>query len=287
MVSEDAADERLTSYAAVLGWPIDACELRSGQRHDVVRVAAAGEAWRFPRTAAALAAVNVSAARYTAARELGLPAPSVLDVVDAPLGVARMGTQLIGGVGMSPSVVDALAPAGRARLVEDLAGLLARLRGAPSLPWPGTDESWPARWLSLAERIRTSVLPLIESPSGRRRAEADLNQAMAAAQDAGLLGLTHGDLGGENIHLDPQTGHILGVLDWDDAAPGDPALDLAAINAHAPPWLRAGLLAADRSLSELVVRAQAYLGTFALQEALWGVESGDAGSVASGLARYP
>ena len=76
------------------------------------------------------------------------------------------------------------------------------------------------------------------------------------------------------------------MLDWDDAAPGDPAVDLAAVRVHAEPWLSEALLVADPSLQELVARAEVYVGTFALQQALWGLESGDADEVADGLSAY-
>ena len=82
------------------------------------------------------------------------------------------------------------------------------------------------------------------------------------------------------------SGAVVGVLDWDDAAPGDPALDLAALRAHAEPWLTAALLEEDPSLAALHARADAYLAAFPLQEALWGLDSGDDQAVARGLAPY-
>ena len=55
--------------------------MRQGQRNDVVLDVRAGVVRRYPRTAAALADLDLSAARAAAARAAGLPAPEVLEVV--------------------------------------------------------------------------------------------------------------------------------------------------------------------------------------------------------------
>ena len=174
----------------------------------------------------------------------------------------------------------------RQRLVADLVALLAGLRDARTAGWPGEARPWAERWTHLCSRLRGEVVPLIGDEAGTDRALRQLAAAEVAAAATGDRALAHGDLGGENVHVDPVTGAVVGVLDWDDAAPGDPAVDLAAVRVHAEPWLAEALLAADPSLRDLVARAEAYVGTFALQQALWGQEAGDADSVADGLSGY-
>ncbi len=273
------------SYAEVLRVAPSSIEVRSGQRHDVVLTT--GEAWRFPRTPAALDVLARSADRARAAHGLGLPAPAVIGVVAGDLGVARMGLSRVHGVGLSPRVTRTLSAVAQQRLAADLVSLLTALRTARPTSWPGDDEGWVARWEQLADRLRTDVLPTIASARGRSRAEAEVSAAVsAAAAVASLGGLTHGDLGGENVLLDPASGAVVGVLDWDEAGPGDPAVDLAAILAHAQPWLVTALHEEDPTLRELTQRSAAYQGTFALQQALWGLDSGDPREVAEGLATY-
>jgi aminoglycoside 2''-phosphotransferase len=41
--------------------------------------------------------------------------------------------------------------------------------------------------------------------------------------------LIHGDLGGANVIMDPVTGRLDGVIDWEDAKLGDPALDFTGL----------------------------------------------------------
>ncbi len=259
---------------------------RRGQRNDVVIDESAGVVRRYPRTPAALAELELSAARAAAAHARGLPAPVVIDVVAGPLGTAHLVLPLVGGVGLSPAVTGALAPGGRERLVADLVGLLGAMRSLDAQGWPGDPILWSERWATLGGRLRREVVPLIGNHPGSHLAAGQIAGAEEAADAAGNLGLTHGDLGGENLHVDPGTGALLGVLDWDDAAPGDPAVDLAALRVHAEPWLADALLIADPSLRELVARAEAYVGTFALQQALWGLDTGDVKEVDEGLATY-
>jgi aminoglycoside phosphotransferase (APT) family kinase protein len=274
-----------SSYAEVLGLTPAEIDVRSGQRHDVVLTSS--EAWRFPRTAAALNVLVRSADRARAAHELGLPAPAVVDVVPGALGVARMGLERVQGIGLSPRVTQTLPLPSQGRLAADLVALLTALRTARPTSWPADDEDWASRWERLADRLRAEVLPMIASSPGRRRAEAEVSAAVSAATAARTMGgLTHGDLGGENVLLDPACGAVVGVLDWDEATPGDPAVDLAAISAHAQPWLVAAIHDEDPTLRELTQRSAAYQGTFALQQALWGLESGNPGEVAEGLATY-
>lgn len=97
----------------------------------------------------------------------------------------------------------------------------------------------------------------------------------------------HGDLGGDNVRVDPKSGRVNGVLDWDSARPGDPAVDLAALRASLCPSAAWGLLLERVQVTaEELDRATAYAATFALQEALLGVEQGDDKAVYRGLADY-
>ncbi len=80
--------------------------------------------------------------------------------------------------------------------------------------------------------------------------------------------LIHGDLGAEHVFVD--AGEITGVIDWGDAAIGDPALD------H-------GKLMRDFGV-DLGERARLYAVCTALEDLAYGLETGDARYRVSALA---
>jgi aminoglycoside 2''-phosphotransferase len=73
-----------------------------------------------------------------------------------------------------------------------------------------------------------------------------------------------------------------GVIDFDSARVGDPANDLAAASCYGLDRLARVYPEADAAIP----RVQFYVGTFALQEALFGVENGDDGAFERGIAAY-
>lgn len=125
------------------------------------------------------------------------------------------------------------------------------------------------------------------SHDGRRRAEREF-----AALD-GLPHLTaavvHGDLGAENVLWEVVDGRprLSGVIDWDEAALGDPAEDFAAIGAgHGEGVLSRVLALGGWSDDGTAGRISAIRGTFALQQALYAVRDGDEEELADGLSAY-
>jgi aminoglycoside phosphotransferase (APT) family kinase protein len=130
--------------------------------------------------------------------------------------------------------------------------------------------------LTVVEQLSTPNASIAKTRSGE----------LAAARDARVT-FTHGDLVGDNIRVNPGTGELAGVLDWDGAGrPGDPAVDLAALRASLPATVWDLLLARLRPAPPVLGRAAAYAATFALQEALLGVEQGDEQAIQSGLSAY-
>jgi aminoglycoside phosphotransferase (APT) family kinase protein len=253
-----------------------------GQYADVVVDVGRGVARRVPRYEAERAALPGLVAKLRAASALALPAPPVLGAdLEGPLGVAHVELGYVPGVGLRHPSVACLPAAGRERLVRDLTGLLSALRDADLARWPaGDDGRWAERWLALRRDVAELVVPRL-APAGVARALADADAAVAAAADAPIA-LAHGDLGGENVRVDPATGALTGVLDWDSAGPGDPAVDLAALSVSVPAPVVERLPATAGD----ALRARAYARTFALQDAVFGLRRGDAEAARAGLAPY-
>jgi aminoglycoside phosphotransferase (APT) family kinase protein len=81
---------------------------------------------------------------------------------------------------------------------------------------------------SWSEIIADEVVPRLPTrwqSESRRRLDACL--ALEPVPDA----LVHGDLSGSNVHWSAR-GKLLGILDWDMAMPGDPAVDAAQMAWH-------------------------------------------------------
>ena len=100
--------------------------------------------------------------------------------------------------------------------------------------------------------------------------------------------LRHGDFGGSNILFDPASWSLTGVIDWSSAGLGDPAVDVAGLissNSYGEPFLRL-CYEVYPEIESMLDRARFYASTFALQEALHGVEAGDEAALTRGLATY-
>jgi aminoglycoside 2''-phosphotransferase len=98
--------------------------------------------------------------------------------------------------------------------------------------------------------------------------------------------LRHGDFGTGNILYDPKTLSIVGVIDFGGIGLGDPASDFAGlfISYGEDFYRQCGSFYPD--LGTALDRVHFYCGTFALQEALFGVENGDDAAFQAGIAEY-
>lgn len=262
--------------------------VRQGQFHIVV--IGAEQVVCLPRTPAAAARLPERAAvlRALAALDLGFRTPEPLSQ-DGAAGTGEAPFLVLSRVPGEPLEADALHDA---RVADTVAAQYAALLS--SLARVGADEAVRAvipqtpegRWRLFAEGVRAELFQLM-SADGRLRAEREL-----AALD-GLPHVTHavvhGDLGAENVLWEWTDGlpRLSGVLDWDDVALGDPAEDLAAIDASYGRELLARVLALGSSPNRgLPARIAAIRGTFALQQALYAVRDGDGEQLADGLAGY-
>ncbi|MFI6295573.1 phosphotransferase [Nonomuraea sp. NPDC050790] len=248
----------IDDYARTMGRPPAALRLVRGEHADVVLDDEAGLAWRFPRYGAP---VEPLAERVRLVRAHGLPAPEVVEV-----RADCLVTRLLPGVPLSERTpVDPGA----------LAALLLRLA---AVPHDGA-ATWRAQWPALADEVRRRVAPLL-SPGPRRRALAEVEAAVETAASA-PAGFVHGDLGGANVLIDQ--GRVSGVLDWDEAGAGDPAVDFAALAVSSPEPVRRALAI---RFPDLAGRATIYAATFALQEAVHGLLHEEPEAVEAGLSSY-
>ena len=263
------------------GAPKESINFARGQDHDVVLV---GDdiVLRFARHATAIAALPREARLLRLLDDqLDIPLPEVLDERSGgAVGEAFLVQRRLHGNRLRSSTVVALGPM-VFRYAEAVADLLSALAAVPLTPTL-CDQLAPAvDWAAFADRVEADLVARM-SAAGRERAMAELTAVVALRPPAPAV-LIHGDLGG-NLLWDPDERRPTGLLDWTFAQPGDQAYDLATIGA-ASGWDLAGTV--DALLPEsLLDRARVYAATFALQEALHGVDIDDERVVSRGLETY-
>jgi aminoglycoside 2''-phosphotransferase len=261
----------------------------AGQYNDVLVL---NEEWifRFPRFAEGVARLESETALLHFLRgavTLAIPDPA-LTCFDPPVvGQVFAAYRLIPGLPLWRETLAQIDDGATLdRFARQLACFLRELHGAaregtPLLPAPDPLRSWN----DLYRRMQARLFPYM-SEASRRRASGHFEDYLAAAANLSVEPvIVHGDLGGSNILFDASRGAITGVIDFGSCHLGDAALDLAALATFGEPFLQRilGYLPGGEAM---LGRARFYRGTFALQEALYGVEHDDRAAMERGIAGF-
>ncbi|MFI8574995.1 phosphotransferase family protein [Rossellomorea aquimaris] len=98
--------------------------------------------------------------------------------------------------------------------------------------------------------------------------------------------LIHGDFGASNILWDSKREEITGIIDFGETEIGDPAYDFAGLlSSYGQPFVKR-CLSMYPDGEKIFERMTFYKSTFALQEALHGVENNDREAFESGMRGY-
>ncbi|MFD4638418.1 aminoglycoside phosphotransferase family protein [Lentzea sp. NPDC058436] len=197
----------------------NAVRATEGNIHEVLLIPgiAAVRVTRGPLTTASMPR-RVEVLRRLASAGLPFQVPEPLSPVTtfgerAAVAVSWVGgTHLPEGAGDPSQVAEVLEAVRSVPLTKSLMDVLDDRAQGPS---------WS---VIIAEEILPR-LPARWQGEGLRRLDAAL--ALEPVPDA----LVHGDLSGSNVHWS-EDGKLLGVLDWDLAMPGDPAVDAAQMAWH-------------------------------------------------------
>jgi aminoglycoside phosphotransferase (APT) family kinase protein len=189
-----------------------------GQDHDVLLVPQVA-AVRVARHDVAAAAMPRRTALLVRLAGMGLPfaVPEPLTDMVRVGGRAVVATSWVPGAVRSrgdadPESLAAVLRALREVTVDDLGDVLDRPHA-----YAGRE-----RWYELMLQEAIPRLPVRLRDEARRRTD----QAAALPPEEACL--VHGDLAGENVHWD-ERGRVVGVIDWDLAAPFDQAVDVACL----------------------------------------------------------
>jgi len=98
--------------------------------------------------------------------------------------------------------------------------------------------------------------------------------------------LIHGDFGASNILWDPKHERVSGVIDFGETEIGDPAYDFAGLLASYGESFIKRCLSLYPEGSKVLERINFYKSTFALQEALHGIEKNDEEAFENGIREY-
>ncbi|WP_102125907.1 phosphotransferase [Deinococcus planocerae] len=238
--------------------------------------------FRFPKRAGAATAL-LTEARLTAWLAPRLPLALPVDGVVRPprpdAGVTYAGYARLAG---TPALLLETGPTGFAVIGHDLGTFLRRLHDLPAgearaLGVEEDDDPRLEEWSRDASRDLALAVDGGEvSPEVGRRWRDVFAHPPPTGHVAGCL--IHGDLAAEHVLLD-EGGNVTGVIDWSDAALGDPARDLsgllhwggdallhAALGAYGPvdgPTLeRARWFAACRAVADLTFGRESGQGAY-------------------------
>ncbi|MFS0838917.1 phosphotransferase family protein [Paenibacillus sp. 1P03SA] len=138
-------------------------------------------------------------------------------------------------------------------------------------------------WSDMYERIQSRLYPCMRQ-GARTWTDRHFSAFLGCKANFEIIpSLIHGDFGTANILYEPVSRRVSGILDFGSAGLGDPAVDYAALLASYGESFFRLVLDNNPEAREMLSRIIFYKGTFALQEALFGVENKDPEALKSGL----
>ena len=261
-----------------------------GQNSDVV-VVNEELIFRFPKYAHVLENLKTETAILKAVRgRLPLPVPDpVYANLGKPVGGAFAGYRMIPGEPLWRDTFRAITDPGVVRgLADQVAGFLRALHSMPvedlgiELPLHDTYEESAG----IYARIREKLLGFMR-PDARDWAAGHFEGFLSGAANFQYRPvLKHGDFGTSNILFDRETQRIAGIIDFGSSGLGDPAYDFAGILSSYGEGFVEQCARAYPEVEAFMGRIRFYRGTFALLEALFGIENGDEEALRAGLAQY-
>jgi len=139
---------------------------------------------------------------------------------------------------------------------------------------------------NLYDKIQNTLFPFI-----RKDAQKEISQSFEMFLKGKAISnlditLIHGDFGASNILWNPETSMISGIIDFGGSGLGDPAYDFAGILSSYGEEFFEMCINLYPNGNEISERVKFYKSTFALQEALHGIENDDRQAFESGIKVY-
>jgi aminoglycoside 2''-phosphotransferase len=149
----------------------------------------------------------------------------------------------------------------------------------------GSPGQWRQRYQDLYTWVQERAFPLLAAPAQAKTAALCESFLTNDANFQFRPVLIHGDLAGEHIFCAADTGTVAGVIDWEDATIGDPALDFVGLLCDAGPDFTRQVLAGYRGELDDAVeqRMRFYSRIGPLYEIQFGLATGDKAHLDQGL----
>ncbi|MBT2691733.1 aminoglycoside phosphotransferase family protein [Bacillus sp. ISL-55] len=139
---------------------------------------------------------------------------------------------------------------------------------------------------SLYEKIQHKLFPFMSRESQISVSESFEDFLIGEALLNVDLVLIHGDFGASNILWNSVTGEISGIIDFGGSGIGDPAYDFAGLLSSYGEDFFNRCIDQYPNGKEIAKRVHFYKSTFALQEALHGIENDDRQAFEAGIQNY-
>jgi aminoglycoside 2''-phosphotransferase len=249
--------------------------------------------FRFAKVPAAIATLQQEIAIQTRIADhltLAIPYPIYSHTETTIVGEAFVGYRMIPGQPLWRDAFQTVTDAdARSRMAAQLARFLYELHHIPiggltplDLPVGDTGQEWT----ELYQRIETKLFTYMR-PDARQQVTAHFQPFFDNPERYEFEPtLRHGDFGTGNIIYDPQTASIVGIVDFGFAGLGDPATDFAGLYISFGQAFYEQCYAVYPQMEQALPRVHFYCGTFALMEALFGLENDDRDAFESGIAQY-
>lgn len=138
-------------------------------------------------------------------------------------------------------------------------------------------------WKDLYTRIQKKLYPFM-TEMACRWTDRHFTDFLTFKTNAEIIpSIIHGDFGTANILYDTSTNRITAIIDFGSACIGDPAVDYAALLASYGESFFQMIGKGNPNIRNMMERVLFYKGTFALQEALFGLEHDDPIAFESGI----
>jgi aminoglycoside 2''-phosphotransferase len=250
--------------------------------------------FRFPQNQGAIAALEGEVALLRTLQErlpIAIPNPLFTLLEPREVGQVFMGYERIPGKPFYREMLESVDGAEAVQgLAAQLGGFLKALHalGQADFAFPLQVTNSRETWIAFYDRVTRLLLPKMR-PDARDAVTRHFESYLARTDMWDWTPvLIHGDFGPGNILYDASRRAISGVIDFSGAGLGDPATDFAALSSPVSykRWfveLIAEIFGAPKGMLD---RTAFYIGTFALQEALHGLDTGDSRAYDAGMKEY-